>query len=827
MKKYILAISAVCFSLFSLAQELNCSDGIDNDNDGLIDYADPDCKYIRINLPYDTCPVCTTPTCSIITSQDTLVRGSSFIFASNGNTTFQSGEHWFFTPPTGVIPSSGNGMNTGSVTFNDTGIYNITFMHQNINFFPYGCAPADSTSCDHDFWVCDTIDSLSITGNFNPIYNATESYATTVYPATTTDPIVYNWACTGCVISSGQGTSNINVLWNTYANHTLDVTVSNTCYNSSKNISKNILVCDTLTSVSITGDNAPIYNGISTYVANPIPIEALNTESQPVSYLWSCTGCVINAGQNTASADVLWNTHADQSINVTVGNSCYSSSKKDTFDVVVCDTITNVTVTGDFSPLPGDTRVYSVATSPAGALNTESQPVNYVWTCTGCTINSGQGTTSANITWTGTGIQTVSATVSNNCNSSSVTRTENVQLCIPMTSVSVSGNNSVTVNNSASYNVTYSPGTSDGPFTYSWSCNGCSFTSGTTGSSVTVNWTSVGSRSITANVTTSCSGTLSNTRGVSVAAPPCSTPSCSISGPSSLKPGESGTFTGSGSNIDSYSWNIGGSGSSASTSWATVGAKTVSLSVSNSSSPSGCAGTQTSTCNKGVTVTACDALTSVSISGSTEVIRYQTFVVTGSITVGTYTATTAPSGATTPYSYNWSVDGGTILSGAGTNVITVRWTSTGTKTVSVVADNACTNPNVTDNFSVTVRDRILCDAVSVSLTSSGSYNSANCAYNAPANVTVNFNDALGNVDTYLNLVFLGPFDYTSTSTCPDLTAGSSGSLNNTQGGSAGPWTFSNLPEGRYQVSMSVENSTIPSGCEVPRGLIPVVQFRVK
>ncbi len=38
---------------------------------------------------------------------------------------------------------------------------------------------------------------------------------------------------------------------------------------------------------------------------------------------------------------------------------------------------------------------------------------NYVWTITGGTIDSGQGTNSISVTWTATGVQTITVTYTN------------------------------------------------------------------------------------------------------------------------------------------------------------------------------------------------------------------------------------------------------------------------------------------------------------------------------------------------------------------------------------------------------------------------------
>ena len=53
--KHFLVYSFLCFFSINLqAQELNCTDGIDNDGDNLIDYYDDDCPCDGENF-YGTC----------------------------------------------------------------------------------------------------------------------------------------------------------------------------------------------------------------------------------------------------------------------------------------------------------------------------------------------------------------------------------------------------------------------------------------------------------------------------------------------------------------------------------------------------------------------------------------------------------------------------------------------------------------------------------------------------------------------------------------------------------------------------------------------------
>lgn len=77
-----------------------------------------------------------------------------------------------------------------------------------------------------------------------------------------------------------------------------------------------------------------------------------------------------------------------------------------------------------------------------------------------------------------------------------------------------------------------------------------------------------------------------------------------------------------------------------------------------------------------------------SVSGTTSVCQYKT---------GTYTG-----GGTAGKTLLWSANGGTILSGQGTNSVQVRWTSTGTRQVFLTATDTSTLCDTTVSMNVTV-----------------------------------------------------------------------------------------------------------------------------
>ncbi len=187
---------------------------------------------------------------------------------------------------------------------------------------------------------------------------------------------------------------------------------------------------------------------------------------------------------------------------------------------------------------------------------------------------------------------------------------------------------------------------------------------------------------------------------------PCDTPTVSISPTNpDICSGDSQTLIASGSNssgsCDSYSWN--------------TGDNTASITVSPASQTTYTVTGYVGVCPSNpvsVTVNVYPTPTP-SISGNSTVCENST---------GEVYTTTNVSGNT----YTWTVTGGTIVSGNGTNSISVNWGST-SGTVSVTENNS--NCSASDNFSVTIvpaptvnagADDSVCEGNSITLTGTAS-----------------------------------------------------------------------------------------------------------
>jgi gliding motility-associated-like protein len=215
---------------------------------------------------------------------------------------------------------------------------------------------------------------------------------------------------------------------------------------------------------------------------------------------------------------------------------------------------------------------------------------------------------------------------------------------------------------------------------------------GATDNSVTITWTTTGAKTVRVNYT--------NTNGCKTASPTVlnvtvnSLPVPTITGPTPICTGSTGNVYRTETGMSNYVWSVsaggtitagGGTGNNTVTvTWVTAGAKTVSVNYTNAN---GCTATSPTVFN--VTV---NSLPVPTISGPTP------------ICVGTTgNVYTTESGMT---NYLWTVSaGGTVTAGGGTsnNSVTVSWTTSGAKTVSVnyTNVNGCTAASPTV-YNVTV-----------------------------------------------------------------------------------------------------------------------------
>ena len=476
----------------------------------------------------------------------------------------------------------------------------------------------------------------------------------------------YNWtASAGGTITSSATGNEITVNWATAGAQSVSVTQTNASGNCSRTATTNVTVGQTPTQTAIAGP-AVVCNG-STQNYN-----VTNVAGQ--TYTWTVTGGTITTGAGTNAIAVQWTTLGNQTVNVTIGTTGTNCSTSLTRNVSV-EEQPNPYVAGQTVVCTGQTVEYSTD---------DNFQHSYIWTVNGGgTIVSNPASSTINVEWTTAGSWTLSVTQTNASGNCSRTATATVVVGQTPTQTAIAGAAVVCNGSTQNYNVTNVAGQ-----TYTWTVTGGTITGGAGTNAIAVQWTTLGNQTV--NVTigtngTNCTSAL--TRNVTVE----EQPAPSITGASPVCTGSTQTYSTAAVAGHTYQWSHTGGGTAASGStsnsyavnWTTAGTYTVSVTQRNAS------GNCTATAN--MTVVVNQTPTQTAIAGPAVVCN-------GS--AQNYNVTSIAG-----QSYTWTVTGGTITGGAGTNAIAVQWTTLGNQTVNVTIGTTGTNCSTTLTRNVTVEEQ--------------------------------------------------------------------------------------------------------------------------
>ena len=218
-----------------------------------------------------------------------------------------------------------------------------------------------------------------------------------------TTNVSYTWSIVGGTITSGQGTTSVNVTWNT------PTTGGYIQVNAFRNTTE-FLDFDRY-DIVVNAASAPTFGIAITNVTSPVLEGSVitygstlsGTATGGVSYSWTVIGGSFT-GQNTSEIIVTWSTPGAGSVRVDAVREGVGASDQDSISVTALETA--ATITGDFSDIvEGNSRSYG---STIGG-NT-SGTVSYSWSASGGTITSGQGTANVDVLWSTVGTATLSLT---------------------------------------------------------------------------------------------------------------------------------------------------------------------------------------------------------------------------------------------------------------------------------------------------------------------------------------------------------------------------------------------------------------------------------
>ncbi len=317
-----------------------------------------------------------------ITGPSQVCNGGTGYIYSVATITNASGYNW--TIPFGAFITAGANTNTITVAFPNPSYSG--------NIYVYGVGCAGNGSPSNMVVNVNAAATPTITGPATTCAGSPGSVYTTQAGMTN-----YVWTVTsGGTITSGAGTNSINVTWNTPG--TQCVTVN---YN-------NAAGCPGLSPASFCTTVNPLPS--PTFTGNANPCTALSTiystQTGMTNYAWTVSsGGTITGGNGTSSITVVWNTAGAQNVYVTYtnANGCTNSIPG------------SYAVTVKQGPTPTITGTTSLCVNSGYyTYTTQTGMTGYTWSVSaGGTINFGQGTNTATVSWLASGSQSISVNYTN------------------------------------------------------------------------------------------------------------------------------------------------------------------------------------------------------------------------------------------------------------------------------------------------------------------------------------------------------------------------------------------------------------------------------
>ncbi len=499
----------------------------------------------------------------------------------------------------------------------------------------------------------------TISGNNSVCPGIAEIYSVNSPRATT-----YNWSVPAQGnITGGQGTNQATINWTTVGGpYTISVTTSNSC-GSVTGTYQVTVQSGPPTSASIVGQTN-VCPGSETYTATAAGASTFN---------WSISGGgTFSSPQNANPVTVNWTTPGGPyTLSVTASNGCGNTGTTIAVTVSSNPPTSTGPITGD-SPVCVGTAQYTVP-AVTGATG-------YTWSVSGGGfVSAGQNTNNATINWISGGNYTVSVTADNLCGSSTAAIL-NVEVVAnpPATPGAITGASPVCAGNH-NYSIAAVPGATS----YQWNIGfPLTLVSGQGTNNITVSFPAVsGTFPISVVAENACGSSAASTTNVTVIEGAPAAPSI-ISGNDNPCPGISTYTTTPIANAVSYQWTLSGGGNIIS------GQGTISIEIdwTTDGGPYALSVVAENICGTSLDTTLIIhvqpgvALVVGHIDGDTSLCPGET---------GSYTIQPVQ-GAT---GYSWTASsGGNILTGQGTESITVAWNApNSTQTVSVIPSSNCSS----------------------------------------------------------------------------------------------------------------------------------------
>jgi hypothetical protein len=396
------------------------------------------------------------------------------------------------------------------------------------------------------------------------------------------------------------------------------------------------------------------------------------TDAGMSNYAWSISGGTITAGSTTNQITVTWDVAGAGSVSVNYENlnGCTATSPS-SLAVTVNDLPVPV-ITGSIEECIGATNV---------VYSTDADMSGYVWNVSaGGSIVAGGGTNSIQVNWNSSGAQTVDVSYfdTNGCQAATPTVYNVTVQDLPVPTIS--GDADACLNSSTSYF------TETGMTNYVWAVSaGGTITSGQGTDSIYISWSTTGAKtvSVTYDDALGCSAAAPTNYAVLVNALPTPT----ITGFTDVCLNRTQTYS-TEANMTNYSWAViggtivlGDGTNSVNVQWDTQGVHSISVNYVNGNNCTAAVPTQ-----ENITV---NALPVPTITG------------VNAVCINDSESYSTEAGQN---NYVWSVIGGTITGGQGTNNVFVTWNTAGNQSVSVTYEEPVLGcaPTSPTELSVTV-----------------------------------------------------------------------------------------------------------------------------
>ncbi|MEI7979394.1 MAG: T9SS type A sorting domain-containing protein, partial [Bacteroidota bacterium] len=413
-----------------------------------------------------------------------VVSGSASVCANSSSTyttLANTGRTYVWTVTGGTI-TSGQGTASATITWGAAGTGSATVAE---TITASTCAATSSTFNV----VKNAIPTPTVSGVSAICENSTSIYSTTFNPGRT-----YNWTVTGGSIVIGQGSSSVSVAWGSAGIGSIFVTdsiIASGCKGTSPalNVTKNSLP-------------VPVVSGAMAVCVNATNIYSISTGTGRTS-TWVVVGGTINSGQGTSTVSVTWGSSSAGFISVTDSVNATGCKSTSAINLININAIPTPVISGNASLCSGSTASYSTPSNTGR---------NYLWTVSGGTIVSGQGTASVSVIWTatsGNGSLTVRDSITaSGCSATSVAYNVVInQLPQPV----VTGQNTICGGATLTYSTPSNAGRS-----YRWTVTGGTIISGQNTASVNVLWNLTGSGSISVLDSNNVTGCFASTSPLSI-----------------------------------------------------------------------------------------------------------------------------------------------------------------------------------------------------------------------------------------------------------------------------------------------------------------------